>query len=151
VPGTDGAPQRAALIRDLTVAGWLLLGGTFGFLAFQLERVRSIAGDATFGAWDQRIEVLSFIMLPPNIVVLAPATAAAAVAVWLAGSERGPWLIWLIRLTAGIAIAMVVIGAVAIVNIYANDDGDIDGVFLRLGGMSMATGMAWLCRAADRA
>ncbi len=150
MPGTDGA-RTAALVHHLTVAGWLLLGGSFGFLAFQLERVRSTGGAGSpFGVWDQRIEVLSFVMLPPNLVVLAPAAAAAVAATWLAGQDREPWLVTLIRLVAAIAITMVFIGAVAIVNIYVNDDGEIDGVFLRLGGMSMAAGIAWLCRAADR-
>lgn len=151
MPGTDQSQRTAALVDQLTVAGWLLLGGSFGFLAFQLDRVRSIgAGDSPFGVWDQRIEVLSFVMLPPNLVVLTPSAAVAALAVWLAGPNRGPWLVMLIRVVAGIAIIMFLIGAVAIVNIYVNDDGELDGVFLRLGGMSMAAGIAWLCRAVSK-
>lgn len=150
MPGTDDDQRVATLVHHLTVAGWLLLGGSFGFLAFQLDRVRSIgAGDSPFGVWDQRIEVLSFVMLPPNLVVLTPGAAVAALAIWLAGPTPGPWLVMLIRVVTGIAIVMFVIGAVAIVNIYVNDDGELDGVFLRLGGMSMAAGVAWLCRAAS--
>ncbi len=151
MPGTDDDERAAALVRHLTVTGWLLLGGSFGFIAFQLDRVRSIGGgDSQFEVWDQRVEVLSFIMLPPNLSVLVSATAAAVAAAWIAGPGRGPWLATLLRIVIGLAIAMVAIGAVSIVNIYANDTGSVDGVFLRLGGMSMAAGLTWISIAAHR-
>jgi len=154
VPGTDLTPvRRARLVRDLTIAGWLLLGGSVGFILFQLERVRGVSEQPFGGIWDQRIEVLSFLMLPPNLVVLAPSVFVAATACWLAGDDRETWLNTLVRLVAGIAITMVFIGAVAIVSILLRDENgpsDIEGVFLRLGGMSLAAGLAVLCRSADR-
>ena len=98
VPGTELTPERrAVLVRNLTIAGWLLLGGSIGFIAFQLERVRIVTEQPFAGVWDQRIEVLSFLMLPSNLVVLAPATFVAAIATWLAGAEREPWLNTLLR------------------------------------------------------
>ena len=67
---TELSPEsRADLVRRLTIAGWLLLGGSIGFIGFQLERVRGVGEQPFAGVWDQRIEVLSFLTLPPNLVV----------------------------------------------------------------------------------
>ncbi len=137
------------IVDHLTIAGWLLLGGYIGLLVFQLDRVRS-AGRGPFDVWDQRFEVLSFVMLPPNMVVLAPAALVAVVAAWMAGPARSPWLTYLLRTVAGVAITMIVIGALSVLNIVVNDDtNQFESSFLRLGGMAMAAGLAWLCRAAD--
>jgi hypothetical protein len=154
VPGTELTPEgRAELVRNLTVAGWLLLGGAIGFISFQLERVRGVTAQPFASVWDQRVEVLSFLMLPPNLVVLAPAAFVAAITTWLAGSDREVWLTTLLRLVAATAIVLAMIGLVSIVSILANDAGgptDFEGVFLRLGGISMAAGLAVICRTADR-
>jgi hypothetical protein len=103
--------------------------------------------------WDQRIEVLSFLMLPPNQAVLVPVVFVAAVAMWLAGDDRDAWLTTLLRLSAALAITFVVIGVISIVSILARDDAgtfDTDSVFLRFGGIAMAAGLALICRTADR-
>ncbi len=154
MPGTELTPERRAdLVRNLTISGWLLLGGSIGFIAFQLERVRDVTEQPFAGVWDQRIEVLSFLMLPSNLVVLAPATFVAAIATWLAGAEREPWLTTLLRFVAAIAITLGVIGLASIVTIAGSNDGgpiDVEGLFLRLGGMAMAAGLAMVCRTADR-
>jgi hypothetical protein len=154
VPGTDLAPERRAdLVRNLTIAGWLLLGGPIGFVLFQLDRVRRIGSQPFASVWDQRIEVLSFLMLPPNQAVLVPVVFVAAVAMWLAGDDRDAWLTTLLRLSAALAITFVVIGVISIVSILARDDAgtfDTDSVFLRFGGIAMAAGLALICRTADR-
>jgi hypothetical protein len=154
VPGTELTPERRAeVVRNLTIAGWLLLGGPIGFIAFQLDRVRSVSEQPFAGVWDQRIEVLSFLMLPPNLVVLAPVVFVAAAAIWLGGSDRDAWLTTLLRLSAAMAITFAVIGVISIVSILARDDAgtfDTDSVFLRLGGIAMAAGLALVCRIADR-
>ncbi len=154
MPGTELTPEnRVTLVRNLTIAGWLLLGGPIGFIAFQFDRIRRI-GDQPFATvWDQRIEVLSFLMLPPNQVVLAPAIAVAVAAVWLAGADRDVWLTTLMRLTAALAITYVVIGVASILSILARDDAgsfDTDSVLLRIGGVAMAAGLTLICRTADR-
>jgi hypothetical protein len=158
VPGTDPGEtaltpeSRADLVRRLTLAGWLLLGGSFGFIAFQYERVRDVGEQPFASVWDQRIEVLSFLMLPPNLVVLAPAAFVAAVATWLTGRNGGPWLTTLLRTVAAIAITLGVIGIVSIVSILVRDEAgpsDIAGVSLRMGGVSLAAGLALICRTAD--
>jgi hypothetical protein len=151
VPGTEARLEgRAALVQQLTIIGWLFLGGEFGFILFQSERVRTVDGTRFATAWDQRIEVLSFIMLPPNLVALVPAAVVAAVTAYLAGSQRSSWLDALLRVTAGIAITLFGVGIAAIVEVATRaGDVDFDSIFLRLGGMSIAAGIAWLCRIAD--
>lgn len=145
--------HRADLVRQLTIAGWLLLGGPIGFIAFQLDRVRRVGAQPFASVWDQRIEVLSFLMLPPNLAVLVPVVLVAAGGTWLAGPERDPWLETLLRVAAGLSIAFAAIGVVSIATIVLSDEpGDANdaGVFLRLGGVAMAAGLAMICRIADR-
>jgi len=151
VPGAEPRLEgRAALVQQLTIIGWLFLGGEFGFILFQMERVRTVDGTRFATAWDQRVEVLSFIMLPPNLIALVPAAAVAAATVFLAGPRRSSWLDALLRVTAGIAITLIGVGIAAIVEVATrNGDVDFDSIFLRLGGMSIAAGIAWLCRIAD--
>ena len=159
MPGTESAgtgptpERRADLVRDLTLAGWLLLGGSFGFIAFQLERVRDVGEQRFASIWDQRIEVLSFLMLPPNLVVLAPPVFVASTAIWLAGTERDSWLSTLLRLCAGLAIIYAVIGIASIASIVISNEpgpGDFGSVMIRLGGVALASGLAVVCRTADR-
>jgi hypothetical protein len=159
VPGTEPAgpgltpERRIDLVRNLTLAGWLLLGGSFGFIAFQLERVRDVGEQRFATIWDQRIEVLSFLVLPPNLTVLALPVFVAAIATWLAGSERDVWLSTLLRLSAAFAIVYGAIGIASITSIVLSDEpgpGDFGSVMMRFGGVSLATGLAVLCRTADR-
>jgi len=151
VPGAEPRLEgRAPLVQQLTIIGWLFLGGEFGFILFQMERVRTVDGTRFATAWDQRVEVLSFIMLPPNLIALVPAAAVATATVFLAGPRRSSWLDALLRVTAGIAITLIGVGIAAIVEVATrNGDVDFDSIFLRLGGMSIAAGIAWLCRIAD--
>ncbi len=154
MPGTELTPEhRADLVRQLTIAGWLLLGGPLGFIAFQFDRVRRVGAQPFASVWEQRIEVLSFLMLPPNLAVLVPVVFVAAAATWLAGSHRDPWLATLLRVSAGLAITFAVIGVISIATIVVSDEqGDASdaGVFLRLGGVIMCAGLAMICRIADR-
>jgi hypothetical protein len=151
VPGTEPARSRASeLVHQLTIVGWLLLGGEFGFILFQVQRVRTVDGTRFATAWDQRIEVLSFLMLPPNLATLAPAAAVAALTTYLAGRERSAWLDVLLRLVAGIAIVLAVVGVAAIAEVATRvGELDLDSIFFRLGGISIAVGIAWLCRTVD--
>jgi hypothetical protein len=154
VPGTELTPERRAdLVRNLTIAGWLLLGGSFGFIAFQLGRVRGVGEQRFASILDQRIEVLSFLVLPPNLVVLAPPVFVAAITTWLAGNDRDVWLSTLLRLSAALAITYAAIGVVSIVSIVLSNEpgpGDFESVVLRSGGVALAAGLALICRTADR-
>ena len=130
-----------------------MLGGPIGFFAFQLDRVRRVSEQQFATVWDQRIEVLSFLMLPPNLVTLAPVAAVAVTTAWLAGADPDPWLSTLVRLVAGLAITLGAFGALSTVSILLRDDVgtfEFDGIALRLGGISMAAGLALVCRLADR-
>jgi hypothetical protein len=151
VPGTEPARSRASeLVHQLTIVGWLLLGGEFGFILFQMERVRTVDGTRFATAWDQRIEVLSFLMLPPNLATLAPAAAVAALTTYLAGRERSAWLDVLLRVVAGIAIVLAAVGVAAIAEVATRvGELDLDSIFFRFGGISIAVGIAWLCRTVD--
>lgn len=150
--GPRGSATWNAIVNRLTLIGWLLLGAEFGFIGFQLDRIRSIDPDGTrfASAWDRRIEVLGFIMLPPNIVVLAPAALIAALATIMAGHDPDPWLSTLLRVVAAAAITLGFIGIPAIIEVAMRPGSiEIDQVFIRLGGMSFAAGLATLCRLAD--
>ncbi len=154
MPGTELTPDRRAdLVRNLTITGWLLFAGPIGFIAFQLERVRSVGEQQFATVWDQRIEVLSFTVLPPNLVVIAPMVFVTVLAVWLAGADRDTWLTTLLRFAAGLPITLAVIGVMSTVSIIVRDDSgpsDAEAIMLRLGGIVMAAGFASLCRIADR-
>lgn len=150
MPGTDAQASRSSLVQQLIVAGWLCLGGQIGFILFQLERARSVDGTRFASAWDQRVEVLSFIVLPPNIPVIAPAAVVAIVATFLAGRDRSPWLVTLLRFVAGISITMAAIAVASIAEITTREGAvDLDAIFLRLGGASLVAGIAYACRIAD--
>jgi hypothetical protein len=69
-------------------------------------------------------------------------------------SDRDTWLSTLLRLSAAFAIIYAVIGFVSIVSIVLSDEpgpGDFASVMLRVGGVSLAAGLAMTCRTADRA
>ncbi len=132
----------------------MLLGGSVGLIAFQLERVRAVGDGGTpfASAWEQRVEVLSFMMLPPNLIVLAPSVLVAAWAAQQAGRERGPTLTFLLRVNAAIAATMAGIGVVSIATIIGDGNGApaLEAIYLRLGGISLAIGLFMICRLADR-
>ncbi len=155
MPGTELTPDRRAdLVRQLTIAGWLLFAGPVGFIAFQLERVRSVGPQRFATVWDQRIEVLSFTVLPPNLVVIAPMVFVTVVAAWLAGTQRDTWLNTLLRIAAGLPITLAVIGVISMISIIVRENSgpsDAEGIMLRLGGIVMASGFVYLCRIADQA
>lgn len=152
--GTDLTPERRGdLVRELTIGGWLLLGGTVGFIAFQLERVRSVGAQRFAGVWDQRIEVLSFLMLPPNIVVLALPVLAGVAAALIGDTPHHSWSQRLLRVCRRIAVVYAAIGVVSIVSILLRADeapADTEGIFLRLGGISLSAGIYLACRAVEQ-
>jgi hypothetical protein len=154
VPGTELTPEaRQQLVTRLTVAGWLLLAGPIGFIAFQFDRMRDVRDQQFAGVWDQRIEVMSFLVLPPNIAVLAPAVLVAALATWLAGAEREPWLSTLLPVATVLCAGLAFVGAASIISILTRtgaNSSDYGSVFLRLGGICFALGLVAICRTAER-
>jgi hypothetical protein len=154
VPGTDEPPaQPASIIRTLTTVGGLAFVGWLAFVLRQSSLVRRVSASRFDGVWEQRLEVLSFIVLPPNIVVLAPAAAAAATATWLAGPTQELGLAVLLRLIRWSATVLGVIGILSIVNTLLSDFDNpsrLEDIALRTGGILIATAIVVLCRDAGR-
>lgn len=115
-------------------------------------------GTASFedGLWWQRIEIVSFVSLPQNFMVLAPAAIAAAVGSVLARTVVDPSVLiirQLARVTAGICYVVIVIAALGIIGVFfrnPDDVGDVSAILGRLGGILMAYGMIRLCLEAER-
>lgn len=137
-------------------AGWLLFVGYIAELAVQFDRARQITtssfGD---GVWSQRVEILSFAMLPQQLIVLVPATAAAVGAAMLAKGTIlavEPWLDRLVVAVAGTAVFAIALGVVGIVvSVASTDDaGDFGNVVRRVGGIAMAIAIVRVSLMADR-
>ncbi len=81
---TDG--EREHWSRLLTKVGWLFTLAELAIAAAIVNRARAVTTSSfEDGVWGQRAEILSFLSLPQNVVVLVPA-AAAAVAGTLIGA-----------------------------------------------------------------
>ena len=147
---------RLAWSRRLVTAGWLFLIAYLGVVGSQVRRAASISeGSFDDGVWGQRVETLSFVAIPQNLVVLAPAAAAAVAATLLAGSSidaREIWLSQLTRAVAGVCYVVMVIAVVGIVGVFFRDAGgtaDLDAVLSRAGGVAMAVAMLGVCLQAE--
>ncbi len=154
MPGTDG-PGRPTptVVGTLTTAGGLAFVGWLAFVLRQVSLVRRVRESQLAGLWEQRLEVLSFIVLAPNMVVLVPAAAAAATATWMSGPTQELRLAVLLRLIQWSAAAMIVIGALSIVSALfgdLDDAGRLEDVTLRIGGMLIAAAIIVVCRGAER-
>jgi hypothetical protein len=154
VPGADKPqPRPESVIRTLTTVGGLTFVGWLAFLLRQVALVRRVGPSQFDGVWEQRLEVLSFIVLPPNIVVLVPAAAAAATATWLAGPTQELGLAILLRLVRWSATVLAVIGVLSIVKTLLSDfdsPSRLEDIALRAGGILIATAIIVLCRDAGR-
>ena len=139
------------------MAGWLFLIGYLFIVAFQVRRAVSIS-EASFedGLWWQRIEQISSAAIPQNLVVRAPATAAAIVGMLLVRpvvDRSGLWLAQLTRLIAGVSFVVVALAVLGIVGIFfRNFDSvaDLGAFLLRLGGILMSAATIRLCFEAER-
>lgn len=149
--------ERARWARALAIAGWMFVLAYLGIIAGIVRRASRIR-DASFedGLWWQRVETVSFASLPQNLVVLAPAAAAAVLGTLVVRSIVDPSVLWLrqlVRATAGTCYVVVIIAALGIVGLFfrsADDVGDVEQLLSRLGGMLMAFGMIRLCLEAER-
>ena len=153
-PPPWGPPSsRTDIVRTLTTFGALTYLAWLIFLFRQVERVLRVSEQRFAGEWDQRIEVLSFAILPPNtLLILAPAGAAAA-ATWLAGSDQQLELAILLRITRWSANLMAAIAVVSAFSPILNDSGSptrVGDLGLRIGGILVAVAASKLCRGAER-
>jgi hypothetical protein len=153
---TEG--ERQLWARASTTAGWLFLLGYLAIVAVQIDRARRIT-TASFddGVWGERIEVVSFVAVPQQMTVLAPAAIAAVGATLFAAgtlAEVEPWIDRLVLFVAGTAIAATVaaiVGVIAVVAREGDPSWDFGDLVSRLGGIAIGIGIVRLCLAAQRA
>ena len=74
--------DRIRWIATATYVGWLTLSAYIALIIIELRRAAAIS-ESRFedGVWGQRIEIVSFVALPQNAVILVPPAIAAAVGV----------------------------------------------------------------------
>ncbi len=145
--------SRSDLVTALTTAGWFAFVSWLLFLFRQLNRVTRV-GDQPFGGlWEQRIEVLSFIVLPPNSLILAPAAALACTAAWLAGPTESLQLAVQLRVVRWAAVLQMVIAGLSIVSIIVNETGsptESADIAQRISGVLMSLAIFKVTGAVER-
>ena len=106
-------PDRLRWARALVTAGWLFTTAYVGLLAIEIRRAAAIRTSSfEDGVWGQRVEIISFITLPQNIMVLLPAAVATvAAALVLEGVHpddrpTDPWLRRLVAVVGGLGARM---------------------------------------------
>jgi hypothetical protein len=109
------------------------------------------------GVWGQRIEQISFVTQPQNIVVLMPAAAfgvaATLLVLPLAPVLRSAATRQLVRIVAGVCYVAVALAVLGIIDVFAQTPDSIGGtaaILNRLGGILMAIAMIGLCLEAER-
>lgn len=157
-PPSDDAPpiegtHRSELIRAFTTAGWLAFVCWLGFLFWVVGRVVRVGEQRFGGIWEQRIEVMSFILLPPNALILVPATILACLAAWMSGPAESLSVAVLLRMVTWAAIAQIVIGVVSIVSIVFTETGsptEAQDLAQRVAGICMMSAITLVTRAIER-
>lgn len=108
------------------------------------------------GLWWQRIEQISFLSLPQNLMVLVPAAVCAAVGTVLVRSHVDHTVVNLSQLTrivAGLGYVVILIATLGIIGIFfrtADGVGDLAAFVLRLGGIAMAVAIIRICLETER-
>ena len=152
----DRDRQRWAVA--LTTTGWLVLAAYLLLLIAQIRRAFAVTV-ASFedGVWGQRIELVSFVTLPQNLVILVPAAVAGIAAVLLLRETpegvHGSWARQLVRVVAGLCYVVVVLAVLGIVDVLMQTPDSVGGtsaILTRVGGILMAIGMIRVCLEAER-
>jgi hypothetical protein len=151
------AIDRERWARAIVTAGWLVTGSYLLFLIGQIRRALAVS-QASFedGVWGQRVEQISFVALPQNLVILVPAAVAGAGATWLmlgAGLDQVPWTRQLVRVVAGVSLVTVVLAVLGILDVFAQSPDWVGGsiaVLNRVGGILMAWAMIRVCLESER-
>ncbi len=149
----DETTSRSDLIRALTTAGWFAFVAWLGFVFWVIGRVTRVSAQQFGGVWEQRIEVMSFIALPPNSVMLIPAALLASVAAWMSGPAESLSVAVLLRLVRWAAIGQVVVSAASIVSILVNETGsptEVQDIGQRVSGVLMSLAVITVSSAVER-
>ena len=147
--GTD----RSELIRAFTTAGWLAFVCWLGFLFWVIGRVVRVGEQRFGGVWEQRIEVMSFILLPPNALILVPAAILACLAAWMSGPAESLSLAVLLRMVTWAAITQVGVGVLSIMSILFTETGsptEAQDLAQRVAGICMMSAITIVTRALER-
>lgn len=149
----DDSTSRSDLVQALTTAGWFTFVAWLGFLFWVIGRVVRVGEQQFGGVWEQRIEVLSFIALPPNSVMLVPAALLACCASWLSGPVQSLSVAVLLRLVRWAALGLVAVSAISFVSILVNETGsptETQDLAQRVSGILMGVAIAKVTSAIER-
>lgn len=144
---------RSDLVQALTTAGWFAFVAWLLFLFRQISRVVRVDEQAFAGVGEQRIEVMSFLVLPQNALLLLPAAALASTAVWMSGATESLSLAVQIRVVRWAAIGQIAIAIVSIVSIVVNETGsptESEDIALRIAGIVMSVAVVKVTAAVER-
>lgn len=145
--------ERGELLRALTTASWLTYAAWLMFLFRQVARATTVTAQQFGGVWDQRIEVMSFVVLPPNALILVPAAGAAATASWLAGADQTLDLAIQLRMIRWSAIFQGFLAVASILSIVVNETGsptEAQDLSIRVAGLATCAAIAVLLRTIER-
>ena len=149
--------ERIRWARALAFAGWMFVTAYLGYIAWQVRRALAITeGSFEDGLWWQRIEQISFLSLPQNVMVLVAAAASAVVGTVLVRGVVDSAVLslaQLVRVVAGLGYVVILIAGLGIVgNFFRNPDtvGDLAAFVLRIGGIAMSVAVIRLCLEAER-
>ena len=150
--------NRVAWARALTTAGWLVLFAYLLLLIGQIRRALAVrVGSFEDGVWGQRIELVSFVTLPQNLVILVPAAAAGVAAMLLLREmprrAAASWAPQLVRIVAGVCYVVVALAVLGIIDVLAQTPDSVGGtsaILNRVGGILMAIAMIRVCLEAER-
>lgn len=149
--------ERSRWARALTTAGWLFVIAYLAFVTATFRRASAIrSGSFEDGLWGQRIEIMSFVSLQQNVIILVPAAVAGIGATLLARgiADRGDmWLERLVRVVAGLSYVIISIALVGMIAVFFRSPdsvGDLGALLGRAGGILMAIAMVRVCLEAER-
>lgn len=149
--------DRVRWARALSLTGWMFVLAYLGLITSQVRRAFAIT-NASFddGLWWQRVETISFVSAPQNLMVLVPAAASAAIGTVLVRGVVDRSIVTigqLVRVVAGIGYVVILLAALGIVGIFfrsADGVGDVSAFMLRLGGIAMSVAIIRICLEAEQ-
>lgn len=148
--------DRLRWSRALLFVGWMSVAAYLGYLITQIRRAAAVrTGSFEDGIWGQRVELISFSSLPQNVVILAPAVAAAIVGSILVRSLVDPVVVHLqvlVRIIAGLGLVVIALGIVGIIGVFfrnVDSVGDVGAILGRTGGILLGVGTVRLCIEAE--
>lgn len=156
--GVGTVADRARWSSAFTMAGWCALIAYLGLIAIEVRRAAAIT-TASFedGIWGQRVETISFVTIPQNIIVLVIAAICVAVAAIISSTihpdDQPPQSArtLLARVIGGlsvISIGLALLGLGGIPFRYVDPLADLGALVGRAAGVALAAASSRLAREA---